>query len=243
MNLKQTLFNLCAAGLMAGLLTGCASTKATDRHQLVTGKIAKPATIWVYNFASTTNELPPGSTFADADTVPQSEKAKKMSEEVGIVIATNLVAEINATGMSAKLFTPEVHVAVNDLMIQGYLLTVDEGSATKRVLLGFGDGESKTTVAVEGYQMTKTGVRKLGYGSVDASGSKSPGVALGAVAFLATKNPVGLIVSGGMHLYGEKTGSSTVEGRAKATAKEIADVLKKRFEEQGWVKSQPAHRF
>jgi hypothetical protein len=38
-----------------------------------------------------------------------------------------------------------------------------------------------------------------------------------------------------MHLYGEESGSSTVKGRAKQTAKEIADVLKKRFQEQGWI--------
>ena len=53
--------------------------------------------------------------------------------------------------------------------------------------------------------------------------------------FLATANPAGLIVSGGMKAYGEASGSATVEGRAKSTAKEIADVLKKRFQDQGWI--------
>ena len=38
-----------------------------------------------------------------------------------------------------------------------------------------------------------------------------------------------------MKLYGEASGSSKVEGRAKDTAKEIADVLKQRFQEQGWI--------
>ena len=51
----------------------------------------------------------------------------------------------------------------------------------------------------------------------------------------ATGNPAGLIVSTGMKLYGEETGSSKLEGRAKATAKEIADQLKPRFQEQGWI--------
>jgi hypothetical protein len=49
------------------------------------------------------------------------------------------------------------------------------------------------------------------------------------------KNPAELIISGGMHVYGEASGGSTIEGRAKATAKEIADVLKKRFQDQGWI--------
>jgi hypothetical protein len=38
-----------------------------------------------------------------------------------------------------------------------------------------------------------------------------------------------------MKVYGEASGSSKVEGRAKATAKEIADALKQRFQEQGWI--------
>jgi hypothetical protein len=38
-----------------------------------------------------------------------------------------------------------------------------------------------------------------------------------------------------MKVYGEESGSSKVEGRAKATAKEIADVLKQRFQQQGWI--------
>jgi hypothetical protein len=49
-------------------------------------------------------------------------------------------------------------------------------------------------------------------------------------------NPVGLIVSAGMKVHGEKTGSATVDGRAAQTATEIADELKKRFQEQGWIK-------
>jgi len=57
----------------------------------------------------------------------------------------------------------------------------------------------------------------------DSGGSKTPGAALGVVGLVATGNPAGLIVSTGM------------KGRAKQTAKEIADVLKKRFEEQGWI--------
>jgi hypothetical protein len=58
---------------------------------------------------------------------------------------------------------------------------------------------------------------------------------LGVAALIATHNPAGLIVSTGMSIYGEKTGKDTVEGRAKQSAKEIADVLKKRFQEQGWI--------
>jgi len=83
--------------------------------------------------------------------------------------------------------------------------------------------------------MKKKGLRKLGSGTVDASGGKTPGGAVGVVALIATHNSVGLMVSGGMKVYGEESGSAKVEGRAKQTAKKIADVLKTRFQEQGWI--------
>jgi hypothetical protein len=39
-----------------------------------------------------------------------------------------------------------------------------------------------------------------------------------------------------MKVYGEASGRNKIEGRAEATAREIAKVLKQRFQEQGWIK-------
>jgi hypothetical protein len=89
--------------------------------------------------------------------------------------------------------------------------------------------------AVEGFQMTPRGLIRLGSATVNAGGGKTPGAALGVATFVATANPAGLIISSGMKVYGEASGSSKVEGRAKATAKEIATELKKRFKQQGWI--------
>jgi hypothetical protein len=83
--------------------------------------------------------------------------------------------------------------------------------------------------------MTVQGPRKLGQGDVNAGGSKTPGAGLGLATLLITHNPVGLIVSSGVKAYGEVSGSATIEGRAKATAKEVADQLQFRFEQQGWI--------
>ena len=83
--------------------------------------------------------------------------------------------------------------------------------------------------------MTAHGLRKLGGGKVKSGGSETPGAALGVVGLVATANPVGLIVGTGVKVYAEETGSSKLEGRAKAAAKEIAEKVKPRFQEQGWI--------
>jgi hypothetical protein len=154
---------------------------------------------------------------------------------VGAEVAAKLVEEIHGMGMPAERAGTGTTPQINDIVIRGCLLSINEGSADKRVLIGFGSGASDLRVAAEGFQMTAHGLRKLGYGTENAGGSKTPGTALGAVALLATHNPVGLIVSGGMKIYGEESGKSSIEGRADQAAKEIADVLKQRFREQGWI--------
>jgi hypothetical protein len=130
---------------------------------------------------------------------------------------------------------PSSSPQVGDIVVRGYLLSIVQGSEAKRLVIGFGSGASELTTAVEGFQVTAHGLRKLGSGTVESGGSKTPGAAVGAVALLATGNPVGLIVSGGMKIYGEASGRSEVEGRARQTAKEIADQLKIRFQQEGWI--------
>ncbi len=226
-------------GLIAMVVaTGCASTQVTS-NPVATGHLPRPGRIWVYDFVATPAELPadsallaqvaPGET---RQTAEQIEHARKL----GALIATELVALVRDMEMPAEHAvagsTPQLH----DIVIRGCLVSFDEGDAKKRMRVGFGAGTSEVNAAAEGLQVTEQGLRRLGSGTADAGGSKSPGTALGLLGFAATKNPAGLIISGVAKQRGEKTGSSQVEGRAKQIAKEIADVLQKRFQQQGWVR-------
>lgn len=228
---------LAACLLAAAMMTGCASTKVSDRQSNVTGALPRPGQIWVYDFTANPAEVPAGSDLvkAEAPATPPTEEEIAVGRQLGIGIATELVKNIQETGMPATLATPAAKPQVNDIVIRGYLVSIEQGSTAKRMTLGFGAGGSELTTMVEGYQMTATGLRKLGSGTVGSTGSKGPGAGVGAAAWLVTGSPVGLVVGGGLKIYGEASGSSKIEGRAKATAKEISDVLKRRFQEQGWI--------
>jgi len=220
------------------VIAGCASTKVTSRDQLAYGQLPRPNTIWVYDFAATPEEVPGESALAgqySEHSMPQTDKEIATGRQLGAEIASQLVEQIRAMGMPAARAMAGTTPQINDIVIKGYLISYNAGSAAKRFMIGFGSGASDLKVAVEGFQMTAQGLRKLGSGTTNAEGAKTPGEDLGIVGLLATHNPAGLIISGGMHLYGEESGKATIQGRAKATAKEIADVLKKRFQEQGWI--------
>ena len=217
---------------------GCASTKVTSREQLVTGQLPRPDHIWVYDFVATASDVPANSALAgqhSEHTTLQTDEQIATGREVGAQIAAELVELIRGMGLPGVQAVTGTTPQINDIVIRGYLLSIEEGSAAKRVAIGFGSGASELKVAAEGFQVTAQGLRKLGSGTLDSGGSKTPGGALGVAALIATGNPVGLIIGGGVKAYGEASGSSKVEGRAKQTAKEIADVLQKRFQEQGWV--------
>ena len=220
------------------LSMGCASTKMTDRQILVKEKIPRPDHILVYDFVATPSDIPADSSLSgqyDEHTTPQNTEQIEAGRKVGAEIATQLVEQIRSMDMPAERALIQATPQINDIIIRGYLLSVDEGSADKRIMVGFGAGESELQVAVEGFQMTEQGLRKLGSGTVDGSGSKTPGVAAPLAVAIIKGNPLGLIVSGGMKLYGEESGKSKIEGRIKQTAKEIAEVLKERFKQQGWI--------
>ena len=227
---------MCLVALL--VIAGCASTKVTGRDELVTGRLPRPNTIWVHDFAATPADVPAESALAGQDlehSTPQTAKEIAMGRQLGDEIASQLIEQINSMGMSAERASAGTAPQINDIVIRGYLISFNAGSAAKRIAIGFGSGASDIKVAAEGFQMTAQGLRKLGSGTTDATGGKAPGADLGVLGLLATHNPAGLIISSGIKIYGEESGRSTVKGRAKQTAREIADVLKKRFQEQGWI--------
>jgi hypothetical protein len=219
-------------------IVGCASSTITSRQEYEGGKIARPNHIIVYNFAATPADVSSDSAIAgqySQPSTPQTPEQIATGRKVGAEIAKVLVEDIQGMGLPAERASSQTTPQIGDLVIKGSLLSINEGSAAERVTIGFGDGASQLKVAVEGFLMTDRGLRKLGSGTADSSGSKSPGAALGVVGAIATSNPAGLIISSGMKVYGEASGSSTIEGRAKDMAKEISDVLQVKFQEQGWI--------
>ncbi len=232
-------FQLITVWLFAlAVAAGCASTEVTDRQPLVTERIPRPDHILVYDFVATPTDVPAESALAGQSTVqrtPQTAEQIATGRRVGAEIAARLVEEIRSMGLPAERASTRTTPQINDILIRGYLLSVEEGSAAERMAIGFGSGTSRLSVAVEGYQMTPQGLRKLGSGKLESGGSKGPGAAVPLGVAIATGNPLGLIVSSAMKVSGETSGSSKIEGRAEQTAKEVAQQLKPRFQQQGWI--------
>jgi hypothetical protein len=202
------------------------------------GKIPPPERIYVYPFAATPADIPSWSAaakrYAQPSELPTPEELE-VGRKVGGLVAKELVTEIAKMGLLAEEGNPQSQPRPNDLMLIGYFEAVEEGSTVKRLALGFGSGATELTTSLEGYQMTKNGPRQLGSEKLDSSGAKTPGLFVPLAVLAATSNPIGLIVMGGAKVAMEVTGKSKIEGAAQRTAEAIAEQLRVRFKEQGWV--------
>jgi hypothetical protein len=194
----------------------------------------------VYSFAATPADLAPEDVATAqyaAPSTPQSTKEIEAGRKLGSLVATNLVAKIQAMGLPAAEATAATTPKNGDIVIRGHFESIEEGSAGKRVVLGFGSGNADLKTAVDVYQMTGNGLRKLGSGSIDSGGGKSPGVLLPLAVTVATANPIGLVVGGAVKASGEISGRDTIEGAAERTANQIATELKAGFAKQGWIEA------
>ena len=229
-----------AAGLLFALviLVGCASAKVTSQQAYEGPKLARPDRIIVHDFAATPADVPSGSAVVSeysAPSTPMTPEEVATARKLGAEVARDLVTEIQNMGLPAVLAAGQPTPRVGDLVIMGYFVTVQQGSAAERVVVGFGAGDADLKTVVEGYLMTDQGLRRLGGGEIDSGGGKTPGVAVPLVVAAATANPIGLVVSGAAKVYGEESGKTTIEGAAQRTASEIADKLKVAFQNQGWI--------
>ena len=157
--------------------------------------------------------------------------ARKLCDQ----ITTELIDHIGEMGLVALLGSQQSLPRNNDVMIIGYLEAVEGGSTVKRLAVGFGSGKAQLTTVVEGYRMTSAGPRLLGSGDVEYGGGETPGLVVPVAVTAATANPIGLIVMGGIKVFGEVSGKTEIEGPAEDTAEAIADLMRVKFKKHGWI--------
>lgn len=218
------------------VLAGCASSGVT-KHQPYQGELAKPDRIIVYDIATAPSDLPVGVPISGPGFGSAQPTAAQLAvgRRLGAEIASDLVTDLQNTGLPAVRAAGQPAFQMNDIAIVGYFTTLDEGSVAKRVALGFGAGAAELETIVNALVMTAQGLRPLGSGTVEAGSGKMPGGAAPMVVAVATGNPLGLLVSSGAKAYGEVSGSETIEGAAERTAREIAAKIRIAAKKQGWI--------
>jgi hypothetical protein len=233
--MRKTLF-----ALMAALLAACSSTDAeVTQTRDDDAPLPYPQQIYVYDFATSPSELPPGAAGmaqlnGAVDDPERNPEREALERQIATALSTRLVAELQALGLPAVRWRGAVPKNENSYALVGEFLTIDEGSQLGRMIIGFGVGGSEVRVLVQAYHVQGSSRKLLGEAEVSAESSKKPG--------LAAMIPVGGAVSGVATAAAVSTGvgvvhemNQDVRTGAENTAEAIVELLKPRMEAQGWL--------
>jgi hypothetical protein len=239
------------AGL--ALLAACTSTQS----QMTTGgqMFARPQLVVVENFAVSPDEVQISEGLSaevqqllgSGSGTPRTEQELQTGHQVAEAISKNLVTEIRDLGLSAEVANPAdprlsgargdvVPPGIqNAVLITGQLVSVDEGNAAERVIIGFAAGRSDVRAQVQVFYVSGGQRRLMDTIEVDAKSGLTPGMAetMGAGA-LAGHLLVSAAVSTGVQVVSEKV-ADTVVADADRAAKGIAKQLSALFAQQGWT--------
>lgn len=226
--------------VLALLLAGCASTDAeVTKQRADDGQLPYPQAIYVYDFAVAPSEVSPGSVAAPrlagaVDNPEENAERQQLEHEIAAVLSKRVVAELQELGLPAIRWRGTPPKNENSYTLEGQFLTIDEGSALKRMVIGFGVGGTEVRVLVQAYHVQNGRKSLLGEAEVSAESSKKPGLAAtlpvgGAISGVATAAAVGT----GVGVVSEI--NTDVRKGAEDTAEAIVELLKPRMEAQGWL--------
>ena len=224
-------------------LAGCGS----DTDAEVTNKMSKkdrktlpaPTQILVYDFAVSPSEIPTDSAAASrlqgaGDDPYNNPQRTQLEHQVAAVLAEELVEELQDLDLPARRWRGPAPAGVGVYTIEGQFVTIDEGNAAARMIVGFGAGGTELETMVQAYVVEPTGKRLLAEATVNAESSSAPG--------LAATLPVGAAMSGIATAAAINTGVGTIrelntdvrEG-AEDTAKAIVELMEPRMEQMDWI--------
>ena len=221
--------------IVVTLGTGCARARV-EGARTTTATLPRPARVIVFDFDTGAADVRVGS--SPRRTARRSvglyvTEADTLAQAVANTLATRLVDDIRARGFAAERAVGAVLPGLDDLVIQGQFLRIDEGSQVRRFVIGLGVGATELRTQVEMFQVTREGWRPINQFDTVAQGSRFPGAGLfvagGAAA--ATVERSAMISSGAGVVREIRT---SVDADARRTSEQIAAKLAELSAAQRW---------
>lgn len=228
---------LAILGAMA--LTACASTdtEVTKKLSKKDRDLPRPSMILVYDFAVSTAELhagAPASLQGAVDDPHGNPQRDSLEHQVAAIVAEDLTARLQDLDLPARRWRGPPPAGTDIYTIEGQFVTIDEGSAVARMIIGFGVGGTELKTLVQAYAVEPGGKRLLAEATVDAESSNKPGI--------AATLPAGAALSGIAMAAAINTGvgviteiNTDVREGAEDTAEAIVELMEPRLEKLGWI--------
>lgn len=201
--------------------------------------LRRPDRVFVYTFAVTPEEIQldaVGSAITrNLDGTADSEQEKEVGRAVASALAKHLVSSINGMGLYAMRAAGPVPAEGTDLLIMGQLVSIDEGSAAERMIIGLGAGRSQVEAHAQIYESVYGRTIAIESMKGTAKSTLMPGAAetmgIGAITGHLLVSTAVTAVS----QVANQTLSANVEAEAGRLGNKLADQLNNLFIQHGWI--------
>ena len=222
------------------LVTGCARTTVKPRFQTTAAGLARPNNVYVLDFAVSAAQVAEDQNLlsgavASARGKTGAHRRKDIAEQIVDRLADDMVDGIRKLGLPAKR-VPRGPLPPGCVVVSGRFLKVDEGNQLRRLVIGFGAGQSSLDTQVQLHGMLSGRFQVLQEFTPHADSGAMPGAAVtmgagaaaqgGATAGMAAANAAAT---------GVKAYRSSVEQAAARTADQAVAELSQFFARQGWI--------
>ncbi len=230
---------LCSwvAALLAGLIAACGQTGIRKASLTSETNLPRPSRILVYDFAVSEQEVKEyqGIMRQQPTIKDPAERERLLAQEVKDALAEEVVDALKPLGFVVERVARGTKASGYDLVVDGQILTIDEGNPLHRLVIGFGTGGSAVQTQVQVHQAPDA--RKLLEFTTQSDSSKMPGAAhtLGAGAVAQGGVTAGMVVANAA-VSGAKTYKSDVARMAAVSGDQVARYLSEFFAKQGWIK-------
>lgn len=216
------------------LLGGCPSASVTQTRKSF-GPLPRPDMIVVNDFAVTAAEIKLDQgvmkkAMRDSSSRAVSEEEREVGHLVADRLAEDLVAELRKQGIAATRAGGQVLPTDSTVFLTGQFVTIDQGNQSSRLWIGFGMGGTELRTRIQLVQ----GGQLIAEGETATKSSMKPGLLTSAGLAAGAETVVPLVVGGTAHTLSE-TVRGTIEADAGRTAKEVAERVKKAYQERGWL--------
>ena len=220
------------------LLAACTSVTVNPGVG-ATEQLPQPDRVLVYNFAVTPQEVQldaVGSAITKTfDGTADSVQEQQVGHAVADALAKHLVSSIQNMGLYAMRAAGPVPSAGNDVLILGQLVSIDEGSAAERMIIGLSAGRSDVEAHVQVYESVSGRNIPIETMVGTAKSSLMPGAAetMGAGAVTGHLLVSAAITAGSQ--VANQTLSANVDSEAGRLANKVSGQLKSLVIQQGWI--------
>ena|ERR1043166_9732823 len=225
-----------ASCLFAIFLAACAQTTVRPILRTADRNLPRPGRIVIHDFtvSDTAVQEYQGILRQQPSNRNGGERQREIARLANETLVATLTQGLRGLGFVVERAASDAVIKKDDISIEGRIVSVDEGSPLRRLLVGFGSGASTMTVRAQVFRPAQR--QMLLEFTTRADSGRMPGAAATVPATAAMPFTMGLgVTAGSAVVSGVSANGATISHMAAASAEQSVRFLSEFFARQGWI--------